>query len=155
MTSNPWKNSKKRTIISKALLILSKKNVIAQELKMLLDGKKHLKYTAKFKTEAEKPCRESGKSVAESARDIGIAKSALNAWIKQAEIDAGGGTDGALTRHERKELIRLRRENHQVKDEPNRFWVSDITFIRPCADSLPAGPSFALFRFCSQFFTVL
>ena len=80
-------------------------------------GRKMSRYTAEFKSEAVSLYHKSGKSLTEAARDIGIAKTTLLGWVKQAEIDAGRGAKGALTTEEREELIRLRRENRQVKQE--------------------------------------
>jgi transposase-like protein len=39
-----------------------------------------------------------------------LTESALRAWVRQAEVDAGRGKPGALTTEEREELGRLRRE---------------------------------------------
>jgi transposase len=80
-------------------------------------GKKRPKYTAEFKAEAVALYRQCGKSVSAAARDIGVAATTLSAWIKQVDIDEGRGPQGALTSSEREELIRLRRENRQVKME--------------------------------------
>jgi len=80
-------------------------------------GKKKPKYTAEFKAEAVALYRQSGKSVSAAARDIGVAPTTLSAWIKQVDINDGRGPQGALTTAEREELIRLRRENRQVKME--------------------------------------
>ena len=78
---------------------------------------KRPRYTVEFKTEAVRLYHAGGKSLAEAARDIGIAKTTLAGWVKPTEIDAGRGPKGALTTEEREELIRLRRENRQVKQE--------------------------------------
>ena len=80
-------------------------------------GRKRPRYTVEFKAEAVKLYHATGKSIGEAARDIGIAKTTLASWVKQADIDAGRGPKGALTTEEREELTRLRRENRQVKME--------------------------------------
>ena len=80
-------------------------------------GRKKPKYTVEFKAEAAKLFRENGKSLKETAQDIGVAASSLGKWVKQAEVDAGRGPEGALTTEEREELLRLRREVRQVKME--------------------------------------
>ncbi len=59
--------------------------------------------------------RESGKSIRDQARELGLSESALRLWISQAEIDGGQGPAGALTTAEREELSRLRRENRTLK----------------------------------------
>jgi transposase len=51
------------------------------------------------------------------ARDLDLTETALRSWVRQAEIDAGGGTAGALTTDERAEVARLRRENRTLRME--------------------------------------
>jgi len=41
----------------------------------------------------------------------------LRNWVKQAEIDAGKGPNGALTTDERAELVKLRRDNRRLSQE--------------------------------------
>jgi transposase-like protein len=48
---------------------------------------------------------------------LDLTPSALRRWVAQAEIEAGQGPPGALTRAEREELVRLRRENRQLQME--------------------------------------
>jgi transposase len=66
----------------------------------------------------------------EAARDIGIAATTLGKWTTQAEIDAGRGPKGALTTEEHEELIRLRRENRQVKQERDFLKKATAFFAR-------------------------
>ena len=61
--------------------------------------------------------RESGKTVAEIARDLDLSESAVRNWLTQAEVDEGRGGQGELTTAERQELQRLRRENKQLQME--------------------------------------
>ena len=88
--------------------------MVVEEISM---GRKTPRYTVEFKAEAVRLYHASGKSLTQVARDIGIGKTTLTAWVKQGEIDAGRGPKGALTTEEREELVRLRRENRQVKQE--------------------------------------
>src|SRR4029450_8296572 len=82
--------------------------------------------TREFKAQAVRIVRESGKSVgvvgrglerAGTARGGDRTEPALRSWVRQAEIDAGGGAPGALTTEEREELGRLRRENRTLRME--------------------------------------
>ena len=82
-----------------------------------MSRKKRPVYTSEFKAEAAQLARTGGKSVGESARDIGVSETALRRWMAQAAVDAGGGPAGALTTEERQELMRLRRELRQVRME--------------------------------------
>jgi len=75
------------------------------------------KFTDEFKKETVRLIRESGKTVAEIARDLDLSESAVRNWLNQAEIDAGRGRQGELTTAEHQELQRLRRENKQLQME--------------------------------------
>jgi transposase-like protein len=62
--------------------------------------KKAYRYSAEFKAEAVRLHQQSGKSLAESAKDVGVSAKSLSKWVTQAEIDAGGGLEGG-TDHRR------------------------------------------------------
>ena len=66
--------------------------------------RKRRAFTNEFKAEAVRLVRESGKSVPTVARELDLTETALRSWVRQAEIDAGRGTPGALTTEEREEL---------------------------------------------------
>jgi transposase len=51
------------------------------------------------------------------AKELGLTPSAVLAWVRQAEIDAGGGEHGPLTTVERAELAALRRQNEVLRQE--------------------------------------
>lgn len=62
-----------------------------------------------FRRRAVELARSGDKPVAEIARDLGISESGLRRWMAQSDVD-DGKADG-VTRDERAELVRLRREN--------------------------------------------
>jgi transposase len=72
-------------------------------------------FTDEYKAGVVDLCRNSGKSMAEVARDLGLTESAVRRWVAQAEIDAGRRE--GLTTEEREELTRLRRENRVLREE--------------------------------------
>jgi transposase-like protein len=59
--------------------------------------RKRRAFTNEFKAETVRLIRESGKSIAVVARELGLTESAVRAWVRQAGIDAGHGPAGALT----------------------------------------------------------
>jgi transposase len=75
------------------------------------------KFTKEFKADAVRLVKASGKTIGQVAKDLDLTETALRSWVKQADIDAGGGGSGALTSDERAELVRLRREHRQVTME--------------------------------------
>ena len=68
-----------------------------------------------FRARAVELARERAKPVAALASDLGISESCLRNWMAQADIEAGD-RDG-LTKVEREELVRLRRENRVLRME--------------------------------------
>ena len=74
-------------------------------------------FTGEFRREAVRMVREGRRSISAVAREMGIGQQTLSRWLKQAEIDEGGGPEGALTTAEREELQRLRRENKRLQEE--------------------------------------
>ena len=74
------------------------------------------KFTAEQKAEAVRLVKQTG-NLSQVARDLDLSRSALVRWVRQAEIDAGQGPEGALTTEERKELARLKRENRTLRLE--------------------------------------
>ena len=90
--------------------------------------RKRRRFTAQQKAQAVEIVRSSGKSITEVARDLDLTPSALGAWVKQAEIDAGNGPAGALTTAERDELAKLRRDNKRLEQE-NAFLKKASAFF--------------------------
>lgn len=79
-------------------------------------GKTRPPYAREYREEAVRLVHESGRSIGQIAKDLGIADQSLRNWVKQAELDAGRRTDGRTT-EERDELRRLRRENRILREE--------------------------------------
>jgi transposase len=70
------------------------------------------KFDEDFKAGAVRIVRETGKPIAQVARELGINEGTLGNWC--ARERARGGGNGALTEDERAELERLRRENAEL-----------------------------------------
>ena len=73
-------------------------------------------FTPEERADAVRMVREVG-NLARVARDLDLTETSLRNWVKQADIDEGKGSEGALTTEELKELRRLRRENRILKME--------------------------------------
>jgi transposase-like protein len=77
----------------------------------LSDGKRVRRvHTREFKADTVKLVRAGGRSIAQVARELGLADSLVHAWLRQSEVDAGRGPAGAVTTTEKEELSQLRRE---------------------------------------------
>jgi len=79
--------------------------------------RKRRKFTDEFKAETVRLIRETGRSITAVAREMDLTPSAVERWVRQAEIDEGGGAAGELTTAEREELRRLRREILELRME--------------------------------------
>ena len=74
------------------------------------------KFDRDFKEGAVRLVRETGKPIAEVARDLGIKEGTLGNWVNADRRRRGDG-NGALGEDERAELARLRKENAELAME--------------------------------------
>jgi transposase len=85
------------------------------------------KYTVEFKQEAVRQA-ESGKALAQVARDMGISEQTLSNWRKAAK--AGKLAAGALVTPQEMELSRLRAENSRLQMENEILKKATAYFAR-------------------------
>jgi transposase len=74
-------------------------------------------FTPEFKAEIVELCQRGDRSIGQVARDFDLTETAVRAWVRQAERDAGSRGDGGLTSAERQELAALRRENQRLRGD--------------------------------------
>jgi transposase len=74
-------------------------------------------FTPEFKAEIVELCQRGDRSVGQVARDFDLTETAVREWVKQAERDAGTRQDGGLASAERAELVQLRRECRQLRED--------------------------------------
>ncbi len=67
-------------------------------------------FSKEYKAEVVALIRKGGKGVGAICRDLDLTETAVRRWIKQAEIDSGEDSSGALTTAEREELTALRKQ---------------------------------------------
>lgn len=80
-----------------------------------------------------------GRTPAELAREFEPSAEAIRNWVKQADLDDGKRHDG-LTTQEREELVRLRRENRQLRMEREILSKAAAWFARE-TKSIPSKGS--------------
>ena len=73
-------------------------------------------YPPEFRAEAVRLVRDGGRTISAAAKDLGVSAESLRNWVKQDALDSGLRKDG-LTSDERKELVRLRRENRDLRED--------------------------------------
>ena len=93
-------------------------------------GEARRKFDQDFKEGAVRLVRETGKPIAQVARDLGINEGTLGNWISADRRRRDGG-GGVLSEDERAELVRLRKENAGLAMERDvlkrsvALWVRD------------------------------
>jgi transposase len=92
-------------------------------------GKTRPPYPRQFREEAVRFVRESGKTRARIAKDLGISEQSLYTWVKQADLDGGKRWDG-LTTEEREEIRRLRREVRILREERDILKKAAVFFAK-------------------------
>jgi transposase len=75
------------------------------------------RFTQEYKDQAVGLVVDSGRSIAEVARSIGIHEMTLGKWVKQAKESGMPGNSRDLSGDERAELERLRKENAVLRME--------------------------------------
>lgn len=87
------------------------------------------KYSPEVRERAVKTVLESGRPIAQVARDLDVHKEALRLWVRQAQADAGQ-RPGAATSDELEELRRLRSENRELKKANEILKAASVFFAK-------------------------
>ena len=85
-------------------------------------------FTPEFKADIVERCRAGDRTIGQVARDFDLTETAVRAWVRQAEIN-DGDRDG-LTTEERKELVELRRENRQLREDVGILKRATVFFAK-------------------------
>ena len=88
------------------------------------------KFTAEFKAEAVSLSKKPGHSVAQVAKDLGVADGVLRNWIKQSDTNKENGSSSLLTASEKEELAILRPENKQLRVEREILKKATVFFAK-------------------------
>src|SRR5690242_3339529 len=73
------------------------------------------KYPDELRERAVREVEQSGRPIAQVAKDLGIHREALRHWVRQREADGKSGRPELLPTDVREELGRLRRENAELR----------------------------------------
>ena len=89
---------------------------------------KRKKYDREFREGAVRIVEETGKSIAQVARDLGVVEGTLGNWVKQSR-EAREGTEG-LSKGDIEELKRLRAENAELRMERDVLKRSVVLWVK-------------------------
>ena len=84
-------------------------------------------YDPEFRAGAVRIVVETGKPIAQVARDLGMHPGTLGNWVK---AERGRGSGGALAGDERAELVRLRKENAELRMERDVLKRSVVLWVK-------------------------
>jgi transposase len=101
--------------------------------------KSHPPYAPEYRQQIVELVR-AGRTPGELAREFEASAQAIRNWVRQADRDAGQRTDG-LTTAERQELVRLRRENRQLREEREILSKAAAWFARETGSVPPRSSS--------------
>jgi transposase-like protein len=75
------------------------------------------KYSPEFREEAVQLALRSGKTISETARELGLNPETLRNWVKKHREEHGPAGEAELTVHERARLRELERRNRELEME--------------------------------------
>ncbi len=93
------------------------------------------KYPDELRERAVRLVFDSGRPIAQIAKDLGVHREALRLWVRQAEADAGTRND-RLTTAERERLRELEREVRDLR-KANEILKAASVFFAKELDGIP------------------
>lgn len=87
------------------------------------------RFSEEFKDGAVRLVLDEGKTVGAVARELDLTASALGLWVQHARAERTQGKSG-LTKEEREELTRLRKENRELRMERDLLKKASALFAK-------------------------
>ena len=99
------------------------------------------RFSDEFKDQTVRLVLDEGKTVNAVARELNLVPSAVGVWVKHALADRTQGKTG-LTKEEREELARLRKENRELRMERDEQEKRDDEDRADQRETAPGGRKF-------------
>lgn len=93
-------------------------------------AEKRRRFDREFREGAVRIVRETGKPIAQVARDLEINEGTLGNWVNQDRQARGDADRGGLSEDERAELARLRKENAELAMERDVLKRSVVLWVK-------------------------
>jgi transposase len=84
-------------------------------------------YSTELKTRAVRTVLDSGRPIAQVAKDLDVGSESLRSWVRQAQADAGTRRD-LVTSGDLEELRRLRSENRELRKANEILKAASVFF---------------------------
>ena len=94
------------------------------------------RYPAELRERAVRLALESGRPIAQVARDLGVGSESLRHWVRQAQADAGKRAE-LLSTGERERLKTLERENRELRKANEILKAASVFFAGELDPSRP------------------
>jgi transposase len=93
-------------------------------------AEKRRRFDPDFREGAVRIVRETGRSIAQVARELGINEGTLTNWVARDRQARDGAAGDRLSGSEREELLRLRRENAELAMERDVLKRSVVLWVK-------------------------
>ena len=97
-------------------------------------GSQRREFTPEYKDEAVKLVINTGRTIAKVARELGVKEQTLGRWVNAYRARQEDG-DGALNETDRAELLRLRKENSELKMDRAFLKKASLFFAQEASDT--------------------
>ena len=97
-----------------------------------MERRKRREFTDQYKAEIVESVRTSRKAVTHLAKDLDWPPNSIASWVRQSKASTGANQEASISADEKAELLRLRRDNRELKME--RDFLKKIAgfFAREC-----------------------
>ena len=101
-------------------------------IEVIMERRKRRELTDQYKAEIVELVRTSEKTVTQLAKDLDLTPSSITNWVRQSKASIGANQESFISADEKAELLRLRRDNRELKMERDFLKKTAGFFAREC-----------------------